>query len=280
MRQADLSSGSAIVRTSVTNCISIDVEGFVEANLQSFRIDESCIDKRRETYEIEKNMDAVFELLARLDMRGTFFFLGRIAQDVPRIVRTAGEAGHEIACHSYKHVRIFGTSRSEFAKDLSSAKGLLEDVSGQRVYGFRAPDFSITEKSIWALDVLRELGFSYDSSIYPIGMHDVYGIEHVKPTIHRLPNGLIEFPLSTIGLFGTQLPFGGGGSFRLYPLPLTKFLIRRVNARGQPCMVYIHPYEVGPILPNVPRLSHFRRFRHYFDCKNGYRRLKSLLGDF
>ena len=132
------------------------------------------------------------------------------------------------------------------------AKKSLEDVSGEMVLGFRAPDFSITKSNRFALDILREVGFQYDSSIYPTGLHAVYGIREVVPYIHRLPNGLIEFPLPTINLFWNRVPFGGGGYFRLYPIIVTKLLIRRMNKAGHPCMVYIHPYEVGPVIPVLP----------------------------
>ena len=149
-----------------------------------------------------------------------------------------------------------------------------------RLYGFRAPDFSITEESLWALDVLQELGFVYDSSIYPFGLHDVYGIKDAEPSIHTLPNGLVEFPISTFSFLGKRIPFGGGGYFRLYPLWLTKLFTSIQNRRGTVCMSYIHPYEAGPVIPDVTELSPYRKFRHYFNCKNGVRRLRKLLGAF
>ena len=151
--------------------------------------------------------------------------------------------------HSTAQVVIVGRGAGREA-----AKDQLEDVAGQKVYGFRAPDFSITEKSIWALDVLREAGFVYDSSIYPFGMHDVYGIKDAETSINKLPNGLLEFPMSTAKFLGKRIPFGGGGYFRLYPLWLTKMFINAVNKRGQPFMFYIHPYEIGPVIPKISEL--------------------------
>lgn len=264
----------------IINCLSVDIEGFIESNLQSFHIDEKYIDKAREDYEIEKNTNFLLELLADLDIQATFFFLGRIAQDIPNLVKEVAQSGHEIACHSYEHVRIFGISKDEFKKKLASAKSCLENVSGRRVYGFRAPDFSITESSIWALDILKEIGFVYDSSIYPIGLHDVYGIKGIKPFIHKLSNGLIEFPLSSIEFLGRRFPFGGGGYFRLYPLFLTKLCIFKINRLEYPCMFYVHPYELGPIIPKILELSYYRKFRHYYNCKSGSRRLKEILQAF
>jgi len=199
---------------------------------------------------------------------------------MPSLVKAAARAGHEIACHSYAHIRIFGIDKDEFKEKISAAKHRLEDVSGQRVYGFRAPDFSITKSSIWALDVLKEAGFVYDSSIYPFGLHDVYGIKDADASIHKLPNGLIEYPLSTIELCGVRLPFGGGGYFRLYPLWLTKYFMNTLNKRGVNCMAYIHPYEVGPVIPRIPGLSAHRKFRHYYHCKKGGRRIEKLLQAF
>ena len=261
----------------IKNCFSVDVEGFVESNLQSFHIDSKYISSTRENYEIEKNMDIILSLLDQVDIKGTFFFLGRIAKDIPSIVKEAAEHGHEIACHSYEHKRIFGLSKDEFRDKINYSKKTLEDVSGTKVYGFRAPDFSITEASLWALDILMEIGFTYDSSIYPISMHDVYGIKNTESYMHKHKNGLTEFPLSTIELFGKRLPFCGGGYFRLYPLALTKYLIRKANSNSVPCVLYIHPYEVGTEIPRISKISLYRRFRHYYNCNNGAKRLSNIL---
>ncbi len=263
-------------KSDIINCFTIDVEGFVESNLESFFIEEKYINRDKENYEIEKNTNCLLELLDDLGIKATFFFLGRIAKDIPHLVREAAQSGHEIACHSYEHCRIFRTSRNEFKEKLANAKNTLEDISGIRVYGFRAPDFSITNSSVWALDVLKEIDFVYDSSIYPIDLHDVYGIKEIDPVIHKLQNGLIEFPLSSIGFLKKRFPFGGGGYFRLYPLFLTKMCIAKTNRLGYPCMFYVHPYEVGPVIPKISGLSTYRKFRHYFNCSRGIRRLKEI----
>lgn len=264
----------------ITNALSIDVEGFVESNVQSCDIGREYLDQAAENYEIETNVYDILKLLYELKVKATFFFLGRIAKDIPKIVKETAQAGHEIACHSYQHLRIFDIEKNVFSENLVAAKNNLEDISGKPVYGFRAPDFSITEKSIWALDILKELGFVYDSSIYPIGLHDVYGIKDASPLLNTLPNGLVEFPMSTIGLFGKRIPFGGGGYFRLYPLMLTKIFLSKLNGQGYPAMFYMHPYEVGPVIPQVRGLSAYRRFRHYYNCSNGKVRLGKLLKTF
>jgi polysaccharide deacetylase family protein (PEP-CTERM system associated) len=262
------------------NAISIDVEGFIESNLQSFAIARKYRNQAKENREIETNVHAVLHILHEFDVQATFFFLGRMARDLPHVIKEVAQAGHEIACHSYDHIRIFSMGRDEFKQKVRFAKHYLEDVSGKPVYGFRAPDFSITRSSLWALDVLKESDFHYDSSIYPVGIHDVYGIEGTKPYIHELPNGLIEFPPSTVSCFGNRVPFGGGGYFRLYPTFVTNLCIARVNQLGHPCMFYIHPYEVGPAIPRVRGLSSYRKFRHYHNCGNGGQRLKKILRAF
>ncbi len=264
----------------VINAFSIDVEGFVESNVQSFHIPNKYINQSEEKREIEQNTNTLLEILDEVETKATFFFIGRLARDIPSLVKKVAQAGHEIGCHNYLHLRIFDIEKKEFKEKLSTAKKELEDVSGQSIYGFRAPDFSITNESIWALDMLKELGFVYDSSIYPFGLHDVYGIKGAEPSTHTLPNGLIEFPMSTIELFGRRFPFGGGGYFRLYPLWLTKIFLSKLNEQGHPAMFYIHPYEVGPVLPKIRELSAYRKFRHYYHCKNGQIRLKKLLQTF
>ncbi len=250
----------------------------MESHRESFPIGKKYVDQNRENDEIEKNMEAVFQLLEECGVRATFFFLGRVARDLLHLVKQAAELGHEIGSHSFEHRRVFGLSRQEFKEKLRASKEFLESLAGRPVYGFRAPDFSITKDSLWALDVLRELGFAYDTSIYPIGLHDVYGIANAPRSIHQLPNGLVEFPLSTLEFLGRRLPFGGGGYFRLYPLWATQGALRAQNRKKQPAMFYIHPYEVGPVIPRIAELSRYRKFRHYYNCRTGYDRLKKLLG--
>lgn len=264
----------------IVNALSADIEGFVESTIQSFNIPVDYINQSVEDNEIERNTGVLLKILDDAGIKATFFFVGRLAHEIPHLVKEVARAGHEIACHSYAHLRIFGIDKDEFKEKISAAKCRLEDVSGRRVYGFRAPDFSITKSTIWALDILKEAGFIYDSSIYPFGLHDVYGIKDANPFLHEFPNGLIEYPLSIIKLCGMRVPFGGGGYFRLYPLWLTKYFITTLNKQGINCMSYIHPYEVGPVIPKIPRLSAYRKLRHYYHCKKGGERVKKLLQAF
>jgi len=260
------------------NCISFDIEGFAESNAQSFTIDRCYLGRKKRNYEIEKNTSFILELLDSCSLKATFFVLGSVIYDLPHIIKQVAEAGHEIALHGPEHIRIFDYSdKPKFAKKLFFAKKILEDIIFGPVYGYRAADFSITESSIWALDILKQAGFLYDSSIYPFGFHDVYGIKNIKNFIHRLPNDLLEFPPATLDFFSMRFPFGGGGYFRLYPLFLTKLFLRKMNRRDIACMLYFHPYEVGKIIPDIPTHSLYRKFRHYYNCKNGGTRLKKFL---
>jgi len=264
----------------IVNCLSFDIEGFIESNSESFHIDEKYLNKAKENYEIENNTNIILDILSELKIKATFFFVGRIATDIPSLIKKVAFAGHEVACHNYEHLRIYNLKREEFKKRLTASKKEIENVAGKRVVGFRAPDFSIVKSSVWALDILKELGFLYDSSIYPIGIHDVYGISNSDRFIHTLPNGLIEFPLATIQFCKKSIPFGGGGYFRLFPLSLTRKFISRINQLSHPCMLYFHPYEVGPIIPNVKGISFYRKFRHYYNCELGNERLKLILQNF
>lgn len=261
----------------VVNALTVDVEGFVESNRQSFDIPPQYVNEAEERREIARNMMVVLDLLSEVEVRATFFIVGTVADRLPEVVREIAARGHEVGSHNFVHTRVFDQSPDEFRDGLAASKATLEDLAGASVRGFRAPDFSITAESLWALDTLLELGFTYDSSIYPTGLHDVYGIDGASPNIHRLENGLVEYPLSTVEVAGRRFPFGGGGYFRLYPLKLTEWLIRRDNTAGRPCMFYIHPYEVGPAIPRIGELSAYRRFRHYYNCRNGRPRLRKLL---
>ena len=264
----------------VNHCLSIDVEGFVESMVESFAVPESCIDHQAEDAEISVNMEATLEFLDRQRIKGTFFVLGRIAERLPGIVRKIADLGHELASHSFYHKRLYNQSEPEFRQDVSRAKKLLEDLTGKQVHGFRAPDFSIREDSRWALDVLRDEGFDYDASLTPTDIHDVYGIKGTTPTIHRLANGLYEFPASTFNFLGRTLPFGGGGYMRLYPIWLSRMLLQRAEHRSNSCMLYMHPYEIGPDCPHIQGISLYRRFRHYYHVRGGSERLRGALQGF
>jgi polysaccharide deacetylase family protein (PEP-CTERM system associated) len=262
------------------NLLTFDIEGFVEASQEAMSVPPECVSAERENEEVRVNTSEILDLLAETGHKGTFFVLGRIARDMPGLVRQIADAGHEIGCHSFYHRRLFHFDRDETREAVVSAKQRLEDASGQRVYGFRAPDFSIVAVNRWTFDVLREVGYVYDSSVMPTTLHDVYGIGDFPTLPFRMPNGLFEFPLSTIRMLKWNVPVGGGGYLRLYPLALTRSAFRHANRCDLPRIVYFHPFETGRIVPRIPGLGILRRWRTYGGVKGSKAKLKSLLRDF
>ncbi|HZB79355.1 MAG TPA: DUF3473 domain-containing protein [Actinomycetota bacterium] len=263
--------------TRLTNALSFDVESFVESNLESFAIPEAFRADAAQASELDRNMRFVFDLLAEHDARATFFFLGTVARRSPALVAGAARLGHEVASHGDEHRRLLGMDPATLRESLRRHKEQLEDLAGVPVQGFRAPEFSITTRTLWALDVIREVGFTYDSSVYPTGVHDVYGLAGATPHLHVLENGLVEFPPPTTRVMGRRLPFGGGGYFRVAPSALTERLIDRTNAGAEPVILWLHPYEVGPAVAEIPGLPPIRRVRHYANRRSGAAKLSRLL---
>ncbi len=261
----------------VVHCLSVDVEGFAESMVESFPVPDEYLDETMQAREIETNVRSTLDLFARLGITGTFFVLGRIARDLPEVVRQIATAGHEIGSHSFYHKRVFGQTAEEFEQDVVESKQILEKISGKAVSGFRAPDFSITSATPAALDILKAAGFEYDASFVPTDLHDVYGNPGAERSIHRLPNQLWEFPIATFRVLGRAVPFGGGGYLRLFPLCLTRTLLTRSERRAQSCMLYMHPYELGPEVPLIRNLSFLRRFRHYHNIATGGSRIEKLV---
>jgi len=262
------------------NLLTFDIEGFIEASHDSLDVPGDYVSSHRQQEEIEVNTGAILELLAAAKQRATFFVLGRIARDLPALVRQIVGAGHELACHSLQHRRLYHFTAGEVRSFLSEAKHVLEDVSGQRVQGFRAPDFSITKTNAWTFDILRDLGFTYDSSVYPTSLHDAYGIGDFPRAPFRMVNGLVEFPMSTVRILGANVPFGGGGYLRVYPLALTRWLCRHANRAGVPVIVYFHPSEMGRIVLPIRELGPVRRFRTYAGMAGAGDKLRVLLRSF
>jgi polysaccharide deacetylase family protein (PEP-CTERM system associated) len=229
---------------------------------------------------VRSNTVRVLELLERNRCLATFFVLGWVAEREPALIREIAQAGHEMACHGHLHRPLYQLSPEEFRDDLRRSRGVIEDVSGAKVSGFRAPTFSITEKSLWALNILAEEGFEYDSSIFPI-RHDRYGIPDAPRWIHKrmLESGrsIWEFPPSTVRIGRVNVPFGGGGYLRLLPMFFTRWALETTHRRErQSVMVYFHPWEIDP---EQPRLSGSwgSRFRHYRGLEKTEERLDELL---
>jgi len=195
---------------------------------------------------VRRQVDALLELVSRHEAKATFFVLGMVAEHCPDLIRQIHELGHEIASHGYAHLLVKQLTREEFRKDVSRSKGLLEDITGESVIGYRAAEFSVDESSLWALDELAELGFRYDSSIFPIS-HKRYGIPSFSPRPQRLElssgSVLTEFPIATLSVGRWRIPVAGGGYFRLMPLSIIERLPKWLNREGIPMTTYFHPYE-------------------------------------
>ncbi len=229
-----------------------------------------------------RNTDRLLEILAGADVRATFFVLGWVAERFPELVARIHSAGHELASHSYDHGLVYDKTPEAFRQDLRLAKALIEDAASVTVRGYRAPSYSVTAQSLWALDVLVEEGYAFDSSIYPI-RHDRYGIPSWPRHIHRIERhgrSLWELPGSTVRYLGTNLPMGGGGYFRLLPFGWTQRGIQRLNQReNHPAIFYLHPWEIDPEQPRL-RARGMSRFRHYRNLDQTEARLRQLLSEF
>jgi polysaccharide deacetylase family protein (PEP-CTERM system associated) len=213
-------------------------------------------------------------------VKATFFTLGWIAERYPQIVRDIVAGGHELASHGYGHQRASDLSREQFTDDVTRAKQILEDFSGQPVLGYRAPSFSIGVGNLWAFDVLARAGYRYSSSIYPI-KHDHYGMPDSPRFAYRVGAGLLEVPVTTLRLFNRNLPSSGGGYFRLLPYPVSRWMIGKVNRDDrEPAVFYFHPWEIDVDQPRVAGIDTKTRFRHYVNIARMESRLQNLLGDF
>jgi polysaccharide deacetylase family protein (PEP-CTERM system associated) len=258
--------------------VSVDLEDYYHVEAFASRISRS----RWTTFpsRVLQNTKRTLQLLDRAGCRATFFVLGWIAEREPRLIRELADAGHELACHSHLHRPLHTLKPSEFRDDLRRSRDAIESAAGVRVFGFRAPTFSITSKTLWALDILLEEGFRYDSSIFPIH-HDLYGMPDSPRWAHRrltlFKKSIWEIPPSTLRILKMNIPFGGGGYLRLLPMSFTRWAIRRTqNREHQPVIVYFHPWELDP---EQPRLSGSWRsqLRHYTGLTKTADRLREIL---
>jgi polysaccharide deacetylase family protein (PEP-CTERM system associated) len=262
------------------NAFSIDVEDYFQVAALAGAIPRESWATRE--YRVEANTERILSLLAEKKVRGTFFVLGWVAEKSPGLVKRIASLGHEIACHGFSHRLIYQQAQGEFREETTRAKGFLEDVIGQPVLGYRGASFSIIRESLWALDVLIDAGFEYDSSIFPI-RHDRYGIPGASPAIGRVmapsKRTLVEFPMSAATFLGVQVPVSGGGYFRILPYWLIRRGLEQVNGKGRPFTFYLHPWEVDPGQPRV-KVGALSTFRHYTNLHRCEARLRRVLGDF
>lgn len=264
----------------ITNALTVDVEDYFQVS--AFRDQVSPDDWSQFESRVVANTHRVLDVFDDAGATATFFVLGWIAERHPQLVRDIAARGHEIACHGFSHQLIYGQSPAVFREETHRAKSLLEAQVQTPVLGYRAASFSITDASRWALDVLADCGFEYDSSMYPV-RHDLYGTAVEAAGPHRItaPAGktLIEFPMTTRSFMGMTVPVSGGGYFRLYPYQLTAFLLNAVNRDNEPFVFYMHPWEVDPGQPRI-RTSLKSRFRHYTNLERCEAKLRALLRDF
>jgi polysaccharide deacetylase family protein (PEP-CTERM system associated) len=265
----------------ILNAFTIDVEDYFQVAALAPAVDRSSWPTRES--RVERNTGVLLEMLSEHGIRGTFFVLGWIAERHPALIRRIAAEGHEIACHGFSHQLIYTQTPDEFREETVRSKRILEDLAGAAVIGYRAASFSITRRSLWALDVLIDLGFEYDSSIFPI-RHDRYGIPGAnrRPGTLAAPSGrsLLEFPMSAASYLGARVPVSGGGYFRLLPYFVTRSGLRQINRRsGAPFTFYLHPWEIDPDQPRV-RVGWLSRFRHYTNLHRCEPRLRQLLKEF
>jgi polysaccharide deacetylase family protein (PEP-CTERM system associated) len=276
--RADL--GADGVARPIANAMTIDVEDYFQVHAFARRIDRASWDHLQR--RVERNTDRILAMLAESGRHATFFTLSWVAERHPALIRRIASAGHEVASHGVAHHLASEQQPTEFRADVRRSRDVLEQVAGVPVRGYRAANFSIGRGNMWAFDVLAEEGYAYSSSIYPI-RHDTYGMPEAPRFAFR-PRGsasVLEIPISTVALLGRNLPCGGGGYFRLLPYALSRWQIGRVNRHdGQPCVFYLHPWEIDPEQPRPAGLGLRTRFRHYVNLGRTADRLGWLLRDF
>ena len=264
-------------KVTVTNAISVDVEDYFHTEAMSAVAPRATWDNFPS--RVEANTRALFELFGRFEVRGTFFFLGLVAERFPQLVREAHRLGHEVGCHSYWHRPVFRLTSQEFWDDTYRARNVIQDVIGAPVIGYRAPNFSINDSVSWAYPILEELGFLYDSSVYPV-RHGLYGNHRAPRTPYQVGTNLMELPVATWRFFNQNLPVGGGAYLRILPFALMKNGLRALNESEHiPAVLYLHPWEIDPQQPRL-KASWKSRMRQYTGLEGMGTRLERLLQQF
>lgn len=260
--------------------MTVDVEDYFQVSAFASHIP-------RESWEtlpcrVERNIDRILCLFDEKQIKATFFTLGWIAQRYPAMINRIVAHGHELASHGWGHHRVSDLKPEEFRDDIIRSKAVLEDIGGQIVVGYRAPSFSINGSNLWALDYLEEAGYRYSSSIYPVH-HDHYGMPDAPRFAFypRKNGGLLELPVSTVCLFGRNIPIGGGGYFRLWPYSLSRWFIQRLNfTEAHSAIFYFHPWEIDDDQPRQADIGLKTHFRHYLNLHRMEGRIRTLIHDF
>lgn len=263
------------------NAMTIDVEDYY--HVSAFESIIRFEDWEKYESRVGNNIKKILLILDEYNVKATFFVLGWIAEHYPEIVEEIQNRGHEVASHGYRHQLIYTQTPEIFEEDVSRSKEIIEDITKKPIEGYRAPSYSITQNSLWALDILAKIGLKYDSSIFPI-RHPVYGI----PDFKRFPHiangngrkGILEFPLSTGRLFGRNIPIAGGGYIRYFPCSFLHWAIQRINQKEKmPAIIYFHPWEIDPCQPKQP-VKLMTRLRHYHNLDKMEGKIRRLLSDF
>lgn len=264
----------------VVNAMSVDIEEYFQVGAFERTIDPA--DWSSIASRVEYNTQACIDLFAEAGVSSTFFTLGWVAERHPALVRRIVEAGHELASHGYAHGRVHDMDAGGFRADLRRTRGILEDIGGVAIRGYRAPSFSIGARNPWALQVLADEDYAYSSSVAPFG-HDHYGWPGSPRFAHKPVAGspMIEVPVTTVDVGGKIMAAGGGGFFRLLPYAFSSWAIRRVNREErQPAVFYFHPWEVDPEQPRVDNAPLKSRVRHYTNLSRMADKMRRVLTDF
>lgn len=261
------------------NAISVDIEDWFQVGAFETVIDRD--DWNTLELRVEKNTNDVLALFERTNIKATFFILGWVAQRAPKLIKHIVEKGHEVASHGYAHDRVFTFTAQQFADDLKKSRQILEDLSGEKVTGYRAPSFSIDPRTPWAHDILVEHGYDYSSSVAPI-KHDHYGWPDAPRFAFEPVQGsdFLEIPVTTAQLGPKRLAAGGGGFFRLLPYAFSQWAIKQVNASDHPAIIYFHPWEIDPDQPRVKNAPIKSKLRHYSRLSSMEAKLERLIGEF
>lgn len=265
--------------SAIKNIMTVDVEDYFQVSAFEKVINRT--DWESYPCRVQENTTRIMELFDKYGVKATFFVLGWVAERYPLLIRRIVESGHELASHGYDHKRLIYMTPEEFRADIIKSTKILEDTSGTKLRGYRAPSYSVNRNNLWAHDILAECGFEYSSSVYPV-KHDLYGIPDAPRFKYKsASNRLTEFPITTIRKYGKNFPCGGGGFFRLYPYQLSKWAISTVNKDDkEPVIFYFHPWEIDDEQPRVEHINLKTRFRHYLNLRHTKNKLERLLQDF
>lgn len=262
---------------STLNAFSVDVEDWFCAQNVTKKFGTDSWERLEP--RIEGNLEVILGMLADHDIKATFFILGWIAEKYPELVKRIDAQGHEIATHGFTHTPVTSMTPEEFTMDLERSLKAIRTSTNQEIIGFRAPSFSINDRTRWAFEILKEHGIKYDSSVFPVGFHPDYGLKDSPLRPHEVSEGLTEFPMSCMRFLGRNIPIAGGAYFRLYPYWFTKICVNKINKENRSIIFYVHPWEIDLKQPRHD-LGFLKNIRHYKNLHKTEQRLTKLFNDF